>query len=398
MSEYRFEDIQADDEEYVLHTYARTPIAFVRGENARLYDSKGNEYIDFGSGIAVCSVGHGNERLARAISIQAHTLMHTSNLYYIAPQATLARKLVGLYNAQKMRVFFANSGAEANECAIKIARKYGEKNHAYKIITLDSSFHGRTLATLTATAQSKMHKYFAPFLDGFIYAKDISDIYNHLDDGICAVMLELIQGEGGILPMPRDEIIKLEATLKKKNILLIIDEVQSGIYRSGELFASQVYGIQPEIITTAKGLAGGVPIGAVMTSLRDIFEHGDHGSTFGGNFLSTSAALEVLEILHEMYRSGEIKRNIEFFHSELDKIVLEFRNIFTHKVGLGLMCGLVPHKSDMQPEIIHSALEHRLIVLKSGKGVLRFLPALTITQDEICEGFARLHTALKKIS
>lgn len=192
--------IEKLDEKFVLHTYARSKVAFTRGENARLYDMQGREYIDFGSGIAVCSIGHANPRLAQTIAKQAQNLLHTSNLYYIPNQALLAQKLVELYcenMTQKpdMRVFFCNSGAEANECAIKIARKYGEGRDAYKIITLDSSFHGRTIASLKATGQEKMHEHFGPFPDGFIYAKDIDDIYNHIDSHTCAVLLELVQGE-----------------------------------------------------------------------------------------------------------------------------------------------------------------------------------------------------------
>lgn len=394
--------IEKLDEKFVLHTYARSKVAFTRGENARLYDMQGREYIDFGSGIAVCSIGHANPRLAQTIAKQAQNLLHTSNLYYIPNQALLAQKLVELYcenMTQKpdMRVFFCNSGAEANECAIKIARKYGEGRDAYKIITLDSSFHGRTIASLKATGQEKMHEHFGPFPDGFIYAKDIDDIYNHIDSHTCAVLLELVQGEGGIAPMDKDKIIALSTYLKTKDILLMIDEVQTGIFRCGELFASKVYGIHPDVITTAKGLAGGVPIGAVLTSLIDIFTHGDHGSTFGGNPLSCAAGLETLEILHNLYTNKTLNKTINLFHTQLTSLVDDFPHIFTHKVGLGLMCGLYTQDPALQPLIIAAGLEHGVIVLKSGKGVVRFLPALTITNDEINEGFTRLRNALKSL-
>lgn len=395
--------IQKLDETFVLHTYGRLPVAFVRGENARVFDTQDKEYIDFGAGIAVCSVGHANPRLVKAIAAQAQNLLHTSNLYYIPHQAALAERLISLYQdkmpeKKPMRAFFCNSGAEANECAIKIARKYGKSKNAYKIITLDSSFHGRTIASLKATGQKKMHEHFGPFPDGFVYAKDIDDIYNHLDNETCAVLLELVQGEGGICPMDKDKIQALSKYLKDKQILLMIDEVQTGIFRCGELFVSKVYGIAPDVITTAKGLAGGVPIGAVITSLIDIFHFGDHGSTFGGNPLACAAALETLDILHHIHTDGTLQHTIESFHNALEDIVKNFGHIFTHKVGLGLMCGLYTKEAAMQGRIITSALESGVIVLKSGKGVVRFLPALTISQDEINEGFARLKTALQSLN
>ncbi|KAB0574140.1 aspartate aminotransferase family protein [Helicobacter pullorum] len=390
-------DLKQMDLDYVLHTYGRNYTHFVRGSGAKLFDDSGRDYIDFGAGIAVCSVGHGNERLANAICKQARELIHTSNLYLIEPQAKLARELV-LQSGYDMRVFFANSGAEANEGAIKIARKFGEVDgevKRYQIITLDSSFHGRTISTLKATAQSKMHHYFGPFPDGFVYAKDIQDIPNKISDVTCAVLLELVQGEGGITPFDRSEIQALAKLLKEKNILLMIDEVQTGIYRSGELFASQCYEITPDVITTAKGLAGGVPIGAVMTRLKDIFAPGDHGSTFGGNFLSTRAALEVLEILKEEKQSGRLDATILYFSQKLQALQKSYPEIFIEEIGLGLMRGLRVRDLDTLTHFLQKAYENGVLVLKSGKNTARFLPSLTITKEEIDEGFNRIETALK---
>ena len=390
-------DLKQMDLDYVLHTYGRNYTHFVRGNGAKLFDDSGRDYIDFGAGIAVCSVGHGNERLANAICKQARELIHTSNLYLIEPQAKLARELV-LQSGYDMRVFFANSGAEANEGAIKIARKFGEVDgevKRYQIITLDSSFHGRTISTLKATAQSKMHHYFGPFPDGFVYAKDIQDIPNKISDVTCAVLLELVQGEGGITPFDRSEIQALAKLLKEKNILLMIDEVQTGIYRSGELFASQCYKITPDVITTAKGLAGGVPIGAVMTRLKDIFAPGDHGSTFGGNFLSTRAALEVLEILKEEKQSGRLDKTILYFSQKLQALQKSYPEIFIEEIGLGLMRGLRVRDLDTLTHFLQKAYENGVLVLKSGKNTARFLPSLTITKEEIDEGFNRIETALK---
>ena len=391
------QDLKQMDLDYTLHTYARNYTHFVRGEGSRLFDSEGKDYIDFGAGVAVCSVGHGNKRLANAICQQARELIHTSNLYLIEPQAKLAKELIK-QSGYDMRVFFANSGAEANEGAIKIARKFGEVNEEtkrYQVITLDSSFHGRTISTLKATAQDKMHHYFGPFPDGFVYAKDILDIPNKISPVTCAVLLELVQGEGGITPFDKAEIQKLAKFLKEKNILLMIDEVQTGIYRSGELFASNYYEITPDVITTAKGLAGGVPIGAVMTSLKDIFSPGDHGSTFGGNFLSTRAALEVLEILKEEKQSGRLEQTISYFAQKLQNLQKSYPEIFTQEVGLGLMRGLRLKDTESFNLFLQKTCENRVLVLKSGKNTARFLPALTISKEEIDEGFERINRSLK---
>ena len=387
------------DLDYVLHTYARNYTHFVKGSGAVLYDASGKDYIDFGAGIAVCSVGHGNMRLAEAIYTQAKKLIHTSNLYLIEPQAKLAKKLIEL-SGYDMRIFFANSGAEANEGALKIARKFGEVNGVpkrYQIITLDSSFHGRTISTLKATGQDKFHTSFGPFPDGFIYAKDLSDIPNKISDITCAVLLELVQGEGGITPFNKQEVQHLAKFLKEKNILLMVDEVQTGIYRSGEMFASNVYGIIPDVISTAKGLGGGVPIGAVMTTLKDIFSPGDHGSTFGGNFLSTAAALEVLEILSSEKQSGRLEQTITYFTHKLQDLQKSHSDKFTQEIGLGLMRGLRVRDADTLANFIDSAFKNGVLVLKSGKNTARFVPSLTITKAEIDTGFERLEACVRAL-
>lgn len=392
---------------YLMQTYNRVDVSFERGQGAILYDADGREYIDFGSGIGVNSVGHAHARLTQAIALQAKKLVHTSNLYHIPNQALLAQKMVNLCRRQgrgekegEMNVFFANSGAEANEAMIKLARKYGEMSFdkkRYKIITLRSSFHGRTIATLKATGQESFHRYFSPFPDGFVIAQDLEDVYQKIDDETCGVMIELIQGEGGIHAWSKDQVQSLALFLQKKQILLLIDEVQSGVYRTGKFLASQLYSIEPDAVSLAKGLGGGIPIGAVMSKHKDIFSPGDHGSTFGGNPLSTRASLEVLSILEEEERSGALQDRIAWFDLELEKL-LKGSGIFSKKVGLGLMVGLEAKSLEIQQSFIAKALENGVIVLRSGRNVVRFLPPLTISPDEIKEGFHRLMSVAKALS
>lgn len=387
------------DKKYVLSTYARADVEFVSGKNAILQDVNGKNYIDFTSGIGVVSVGHSNDRVTNAISSQISKITHTSNLYNIAPQAKAAQKIVQA-SGYDMKCFFGNSGAEANEGAIKIARKYGENKgevKRYKIITLQHSFHGRTITTVKATGQESMHNYFGPFPDGFVYANDIEQIESLLDNHTCAVMIELVQGEGGVQPQDKEAVQKLEKLLKSKNILLIVDEVQTGGYRTGEFLASQVYEISPDIITLAKGVGGGVPIGVVMTSLKDIFSAGDHGSTFGGNYLSTASTCEVMDILKEYKESGELEKTTLYFNEKLEILYENHKDIFTQKVGIGLMCGLRVKDADTLAKVINEARENGVMVLKAGKNTLRFLPPLTITKEEIDEGFMSLESAISNI-
>jgi acetylornithine aminotransferase len=387
------------DKKYVLPTYARADVEFVSGDNARLVDADGKKYVDFASGIAVCSVGHANKRVNDAICKQLSNITHTSNLYYIAPQARAAQKIVDA-SGYDMKCFFGNSGAEANEGAIKIARKFGEKDgevKRYKVITLQHSFHGRTITTVKATGQEKMHSYFGPYPDGFVYADDINHVASLVDDHTCAVMIELVQGEGGVQPLDKKAVQELAKFLKSKNVLLMIDEVQTGVYRTGKFLAANYYEIEPDVVTLAKGLGGGVPIGVVMTTLKDVFSAGDHGSTFGGNFLSTTAACEVVDILNEIYESGELQKSIDYFDSELEKFYNAHRDLFTSKVGIGMMCGLRVKDGDTLTKIIYKAREEGVIVLKAGRDTLRLLPALTITKEEIDEGFISLNRALNSL-
>jgi len=388
------------DKKYVLHTYARDYTNFVRGVGATLYDEKGRDYIDFGAGIAVNSVGHNHPKLVEAICNQAKNIIHISNLQVIEPQVKLAQKMVEL-SGYDMGVFFANSGAEANEGAIKIARKYGEtqfENKRYKVITLEHSFHGRTITTVKATGQESFHTpNFSPYPEGFSYEKSIEALYRAIDEETVAVMIELVQGEGGVRPFEKEEIQKLAAHLKKKGILLIVDEVQTGIYRTGEFLASNLYEIEPDIITLAKGLGGGVPIGAVMTKHKDLLVPGDHGSTFGGNYLSTAAGLAVLEILSAYHESGAVAEALLYFEEKLQDIAKRYENLFEKEVGIGLMRGLRARSAEIQAATIKSAMKEGVVILKAGRNTVRFLPSITITKSEMDEGFKRLESALEKV-
>jgi len=387
------------EKQYIIPTYNRNYTNFVSAKNATIKDETGKDYIDFTSGIGVVSVGHANDKVSKAICEQVSKITHISNLYVIEPQVKCAERIVK-QSGYDMQCFFANSGAEANEGAIKIARKYGEvkdEPKRYKIITLEKSFHGRTITALKATGQEAMHNYFGPFPDGFAYASDIDAIEGMIDDHTVAVMIELVQGEGGVQPLDKEKVQALAKMLKTKDVLLIVDEVQTGVYRTGEFLASNVYEIEPDIITLAKGLGGGVPIGVVMTSKKDVLKAGDHGSTFGGNYLSTAAANAVLDILDEAKNSGELDRTFIKFETKLEEMFSKNRNLFTSSVGFGLMRGLRVKNAQTLTDIITASHEKGILVLKAGRNTLRFLPPLTISDAEIEDGFARLDEALSSI-
>ena len=383
-----------------MQTYARNYVNFKKGVNATLFDDKNKDYIDFTSGIGVVSVGHGNARVADKICEQVRNITHISNLFLIEPQALLAKKINEL-TGYDVATFFANSGAEANEGAIKIARKYGQTkfaNKKYKIITLEHSFHGRTITTVKATGQAKFHSdFFAPYPEGFRFDPSLEAVYKSIDDETVAVMIELIQGEGGVSPFNKEDIQKLAKYLKEKEILLIVDEVQTGVFRSGEFLASNLYEIEPDIITLAKGLGGGVPIGAVMTRHKDVLVAGDHGSTFGGNYLSTAAGLAVLDVLQPLYEDGTIDETLVYFSQKLQDVAAKYDNLFEKEVGLGLMRGLRAKSAEIQASVIKNSMKEGVIVLKAGRNTVRFLPSLTISKNEIDEGFNRFEKAISAL-
>ena len=384
--------------EHVMHSYGRYDLVLEKGEGRGAVDENGRQYIDFGSGIGTNSLGYCDEEWADAISAQAHAIQHTSNYYYTKVQADFAAKLCELTGMKK--IFFGNSGAEANECAIKIARKYsfdkyGKDAERYVIITLVNSFHGRTMATLSATGQDVFHNYFFPFLGGFVNvtANDTADLMAKLEENkgrVCAIMLECVQGEGGVIPLDKEFVKAIREVCDKEDILMICDEVQCGVGRTGKFLAVEHYGVKPDIVTLAKGLAGGVPIGACAAAEKccDVLTPGTHGSTFGGNPLACAGGNVVLDRVSREGFLESVNEKAEYFRrklSELDEV--------EGVDGLGLMIG-VRLKTKKASEVCKACLENGLLIL-TAKDKLRFLPPLTITKEEIDAGMKILADILK---
>ncbi len=383
-------NIKELDKQYIMGTYGRVDLAIDRGCGSTLYDTDGKKYIDFGSGIAVNTFGASDPEWIKAVTAQLDKIQHTSNYYYTKPCAQLAEMLCSRTGMSK--VFFSNSGAEANECAIKAARKYGTNKSPDKniIITLKNSFHGRTITTLSATGQDVFHTDFTPFTEGFVYveANNIDALTDAMNDNICAIMFELIQGEGGVLALAPEFAEAAASLAKKYDALLIADEVQTGNGRCGTLYAHQQYNITPDIFTTAKGLGGGLPIGATVFSekLKDILPPGSHGSTFGGNPVAAAGAVNILsriddKLLAEVQeKSGFIKTTLRGL-DEVEEIS-----------GMGLMLGIKTKKS--AKDIMLYAMAKGLLVL-TAKDKVRLLPPLNITNDELNEGLEILKDAIK---
>lgn len=372
-------EVIANDKEYIAATYARSLLVADHGKGAVVWDADGKEYIDLGSGIAVNIFGVADEEWTKAVEAQLGKLQHISNLYYSEPQVTLAKMLCERTGMKK--VFFANSGAEANECSIKCARKYSNDKYGgkrYNMVTLGNSFHGRTMATLTATGQDAMHKDFAPFLEGFRYvpANDYDAIQKACDDTVCAVMLELVQGEGGVNPLSKAYVAQVAELCAEKDILLIIDEVQTGNGRTGTLYAYMQYGITPDIVTTAKGLGGGLPIGACMMGekVADTLTPGSHGSTFGGNPICAAGAVNILSRIDQKLLD-EVQEKSVYIISQLSG-AKGVRSVS----GLGLMIGVETEKDAKQ--LAAECLKQGVIVL-TAKTKLRLLPPLNIKKQEL---------------
>ena len=377
-----FDEIKKLDNSYICNTYNRFNVAFRCGNGATLYDFNDKKYIDFSTGIGVNAFGVSDKEWVKAITEQANRLSHMSNLYYTLPQAQLAHLLCAKTGMKK--VFFANSGAEANEGAIKTARKYSHDKYSEErseIITLVNSFHGRTITTLKATGQDVFHKNFYPFTEGFNYAKanDIEDVLSKITDKTCAIMMELVQGEGGVLPLDKAFVKEVEKIAKEKDLLLIIDEVQTGNGRTGYLYAYQGFGINPDIVTTAKGIGGGLPLGAILFNEKceKVLGFGDHATTFGGNPIVCAGAISIIERLTpEFLNAVKEKGN---YISEFCKTIKNVESVS----GMGMMIGIKTNKPAR--DVVAKCLENGLVVL-TAKDKIRFLPPLNITEEELEEG------------
>lgn len=370
---------------FIAATYSRYPVILVKGSGCRVWDFNGREYIDFVSGLAVNNLGHCHPNVVKAICDQAEKLLHVSNLYHILPQINLAEILVE--NSFADRIFFCNSGAEANEAAIKLSRKYAKDNgdaDRYEIITMKKSFHGRTLAAITATGQEKFHKGFEPLLPGFVYAdfNNIEDVERAINKKTCAVLVEPIQGEGGV-NIPSDNYLKeLRALCNDKKLLLILDEVQTGMGRTGRLFAYQHYGIEPDIATLAKGLAGGVAIGAMLAKedIAKSFAPGTHAATFGGNPLACSAGIASVKTILEEDITAHCDDMGKYFLERLF-VLAENHTIIKEIRGKGLMIGMELHIQGK--DIVTACMEKGFLINCTMDNILRFLPPLIVSKEEI---------------
>ena len=387
-----FSTLQTLDNTYVAHTYGRFPVAIKQGSGAVCTDSSGKQYLDFTAGIGVNSLGFCSPQWVEAVSKQAATLNHTSNLYYTEPGIVLAQKLCE--KSGMKRVFFSNSGAEANEGAIKAARKYSFDAYGegrYEIISLHNSFHGRTITTLAATGQAVFHTKFNPFTEGFVFAEanNIESVKALVSEKTCAVMLECIQGEGGVVPLEKEFVQAVAALCQEKDLLLIIDEVQTGLGRTGSFFSYQQFGVQPDIVSAAKGLGGGLPIGAVLFGEKtmDTMDAGTHGSTFGANPIVCAGANVVVDSLDDDFLSG-VKEKSAFIFEKVAKVP-HVQSV----TGLGLMIGVSFDDGITGKQVVDKCLENGVLFL-TAKTKLRMLPPLTITKDEIEQGLSVLETVL----
>jgi len=388
-------EIKALTGQYVMNTYGRFPVALDHGKGAKLYDPEGREYIDFTSGIGVTDLGYGNEKWVDAITAQAKKLGHVSNLFYTETPAKLAEilcKRTGMSN-----VFFANGGGEANEGMIKLARKYSFDKYGKgrsTIISLNNSFHGRTMATLTATGQERFHNYFFPFVEGFRFAdaNSMDSLKETAASGdVCGVMLELVQGEGGVLPLDHEYVKAVAAECEKNDWLLLVDEVQSGVGRTGSLFTFQQYGILPDVCSFAKGIAGGLPMSGIMANekCRDVLTPGTHATTFGANPVCAAAGLVVQEILSDDFLLG-VQEKGKYLCQQIEALNLP---CFGKTRGMGLMIGIEMKDGYSNSDAANKLVDAGLLVLTAGPG-MRLLPPLVITKEEMDAGLAIMKKAL----
>lgn len=385
-------------ENYVLHTYNRFPLVIERGEGVRLYDTEGKEYLDFAAGIAVFSLGYGNESYNQALKDQIDQVIHTSNLYYNVPMGEAAEKLAKASGMDK--VFFTNSGTEAIEGAIKVARKYAylkDGNTDHEIIAMQHSFHGRSLGALSVTGNTHYQEAFKPLIGGIKFAKfnDLDSVKSQITEKTCAVILETVQGEGGIYPAEKEFLEGVRALCDEHDILLVLDEIQCGMGRTGSMFAWQDYGVEPDVMTCAKALGCGIPVGAFVLN-KKTGEHslvpGDHGTTYGGNPLACRAVSTVFDLFEKEQILEHVRKVTPYFEKKLDEVAAEFDCVETRR-GKGFMQGLVI-KGKPVGEVVNKAIENGLLVISAGSDVLRMVPPLIITEQNIDEMIEKLRKSL----
>ncbi|MCI8940811.1 MAG: aspartate aminotransferase family protein [Dorea sp.] len=387
-------DIQKKDSKYIANTYQRFPVSLVEGKGAVARDPEGKEYIDFTSGIGVNSLGYADAGWADAVAAQARRLQHVSNLYSTQPDVEVAEKLCKYTGFSK--VFFGNSGAEANEGALKVARKYGMEKHGTRcntVITLRNSFHGRTITTLSATGQDSFHQFFFPFTEGFrfVEAGDIEGLRDAVDETVCGIMIELIQGEGGVVPVDAEFVREVARICEEKDLVFAVDEVQTGIGRTGTFLCYEQFGVKPDVVSMAKGIGGGLPLGAVMMNEKTagVLGFGQHGSTFGGNPVACAGAAYVLDRVMKPEFLEEIRNKSEYMKKKLLEIP-QIKSV----TGLGLMLGAELEEGLTAGETAGKCVEEGLLVL-TAKAKLRFLPPLVISYDEIDKGMEILARVLR---
>ena len=380
-------DAMVLDEAYVMQTYARKRVMFVRGEGMRLFDDDGKEYLDFVSGIGAVNLGHAHPAVAAAVTEQMNRLVHVSNLFYVEHRAEVARRLVGLFG-RPARVFMCNSGTEAVEGAIKLARRWGRATHGdscTSIVTAERSFHGRTLAALTATGQPSKQEAFAPLVPGFKHVplNDVSALEESLTDDVCAVLLEPVQGEGGVYPCTEEYLAAARRLCDERGMLLMLDEVQTGFFRTGPAFAHQGYGIVPDVMTLAKAIANGLPVGAILARehVASAFHAGDHGSTFGGGPVACAAALATIDAL-DRDRLGENAERVGAYMRAGLEALASATGAITDVRGRGLMVGITLAQPNAA-YVAARALAHGIVLNNIGDSIVRFLPPLVCTVAEV---------------
>ncbi len=390
--------IMDETEKYVLHTYNRFPVVFDRGEGVRLYDVDGKEYLDFGAGIAVFALGYGNKDYNEALKAQIDRLIHTSNLFYHRPLSDAAARVIQHTGMDK--VFFTNSGAEAIEGAIKAARKYAYDRDGFsdhEIIAMNHSFHGRTVGALSVTGNSHYQDPFRPLMGGVKFAdfNDLESVKNAVTDKTCAILLETVQGEGGIYPADPDFLTGIRKLCDEKDILLILDEIQCGMGRTGDWFACDAYGVKPDIMTLAKALGCGIPVGAFVLGKKAAAHSlvpGDHGTTYGGNPLACAAVAAVFDIFDRERIIDHVRELTPYLESRLDELICG-HDCLTGRRGKGFMQGIVV--KGMSPgDIVKKALENSLVVLSAGSDVIRLVPPLVVTREDIDEMIGKLEKIL----